>query len=85
MVNGNVSTLSSILSTARNSPPVVLDSSGNYVNQGCEGVLDTIDIASYLLEGGERVSGPSRLALLFWNQAPATSKTDFPGDFATLN
>jgi RHS repeat-associated protein len=73
-------TLSGILGTNIDSGPLVLDSSGQYVNQGCEGVLASLVTGSGLLGGTTPRVSPNGLTLLFWNQASATSTTTFPGN-----
>jgi RHS repeat-associated protein len=71
--------LQGILATALNAAPLVTDTSGLPINQGCEGVLGAITTASGLLDGSEQRVSPDGLTLLFWNQAPANSTTTFPG------
>jgi len=80
MIGAAAAELAGILSTTWNAPPLVLDSSGIAVNQGCEGVLASLTTASGLLDGSEQRVSPNGLTLLFWNQAPANSTTTFPGD-----
>ncbi|MEO8597160.1 MAG: RHS repeat-associated core domain-containing protein, partial [Candidatus Solibacter sp.] len=83
--NGNMRStdaakLKGILNTTWNAGPVVQDSSGQWVNQGCEGVLESLTLASGLLSGDVARAKPNGLTLLFWNQASADSTTTFPGN-----
>jgi RHS repeat-associated protein len=76
MVDG-ASTLKGILDTDAQSGLLVMDSTGNAINIGCEGVLSSINAASDVLSG-VRETGTGGLALLFWNKQSA-SVPFYPG------
>jgi hypothetical protein len=85
--NGNMrgaerSRLNSILSTDLAAAPQIRDDSGNLVNIGCEGVINSLLVASRLLTGRTSRLRPDGLTLLFWNRASvtSTSTSTFPGN-----
>jgi RHS repeat-associated protein len=78
LIDGQASALTGVLNTEITTGPQVVDQTGILINQGCEGVLSSLVNASNLIGGSPRVS-PNGLTLLFWNQAPASSTTTFPG------
>ena len=67
MRSADASKLSGILNTTWNAGPLVQDSSGLWVNQGCEGVLESLTLAGGLLTGDVSRVSPNGLTLLFWN------------------
>jgi RHS repeat-associated protein len=72
--------LNKVLQTSIEAAPLILDSTGYWINRSCQGVLASINVASGLLLGGlnDRYK-PNGLVLLFWNLASADSETTFPG------
>ena len=80
MRDPEASKLNGILNTSTSAGPLVRDISGALINQGCEGVISSLTMASGLISGDVGRAGPLGVTLLFWNRASPTSTNTFPGD-----
>jgi hypothetical protein len=78
MQDAAAKTLADILKTNILTGPLVIDN-GNYINQGCEGIVSSIINASNLLDGSQSRVSRDGLTLLFWNQESASGSKVYPG------